>query len=57
MFGLMVWAAAAENLGHNLMDHHLGVGAGGLVEGYDDKYYYGRRANWNLYSTLQKFFW
>ena len=32
-------------LGHNLMDHHLGVGAGGLVEGYEDKYYFGRRAN------------
>jgi choline dehydrogenase-like flavoprotein len=27
------------------MDHHLGVGAGGTVEGYDDKYFYGRRAN------------
>ncbi|MBV4358630.1 GMC oxidoreductase [Pinibacter aurantiacus] len=32
-------------LGHNLMDHHLGVGAGGWVEGYEDKYYFGRRAN------------
>ncbi len=32
-------------LGHNIMDHHLGVGAGGTVEGFDDKYYYGRRAN------------
>jgi choline dehydrogenase-like flavoprotein len=32
-------------LGRNLMDHHLGVGAGGSVEGYEDKYYYGRRAN------------
>src|SRR5215218_10383422 len=32
-------------LGHNVMDHHLGVGAGGSVEGYDDKYYFGRRAN------------
>src|SRR5882724_2383642 len=32
-------------LGQNLMDHHLGVGAGGDVEGYEDKYYYGRRAN------------
>ena len=27
------------------MDHHLGVGASGWVEGYEDKYYYGRRAN------------
>ena len=32
-------------LGHNLMDHHLGVGAFGQVDGYEDKYYYGRRAN------------
>ena len=30
-------------LGHNLMDHHLGVGASGTVEGYDDKIVYGRR--------------
>ncbi|MHA7100387.1 GMC oxidoreductase [Roseivirga pacifica] len=32
-------------LGHNIMDHHLGVGAGSKVEGYEDKYYKGRRAN------------
>jgi choline dehydrogenase-like flavoprotein len=32
-------------LGHNIMDHHLNVGASGTVEGYEDKYYYGRRAN------------
>ena len=32
-------------LGHNLMDHHLGVGASGVVEGYEDKYTYGRRPN------------
>ena len=32
-------------LGRNLMDHHLGVGASGMVEGYEDKYIYGRRAN------------
>ncbi|MEI6088695.1 MAG: GMC oxidoreductase, partial [Bacteroidota bacterium] len=31
--------------GHNLMDHHLGTGASGRVEGYEDKYYFGRRAN------------
>lgn len=30
-------------LGHNLMDHHFRVGGGGDFEGYDDKYYYGRR--------------
>jgi choline dehydrogenase-like flavoprotein len=27
------------------MDHHLGVGAGGIVEGYEDKYFFGRRPN------------
>jgi hypothetical protein len=27
------------------MDHHLGIGAGGYVEGYEDKYTFGRRAN------------
>src|ERR1700743_3794381 len=37
--------SSSGELGHNLMDHHLGVGAGGIVEGFDDKYYFGRRAN------------
>ncbi len=37
--------SSSGELGHNVMDHHLGVGASGDVEGYDDKYYYGRRAN------------
>jgi len=37
--------SSSGELGHNLMDHHLNVGAGGVVEGYDDKYYFGRRAN------------
>jgi choline dehydrogenase-like flavoprotein len=37
--------SSSGELGHNLMDHHLGVGAGGWVEGYEDKYYFGRRAN------------
>ena len=32
-------------LGHNIMDHHLNVGASAEVDGYDDKYYSGRRAN------------
>jgi len=30
-------------LGRNIMDHQLGVGARGEAEGYDDKYYKGRR--------------
>ncbi|WP_445734403.1 GMC oxidoreductase [Mariniflexile sp.] len=32
-------------LGHNLMDHHYGVGASAEVDGYDEKYYKGRRPN------------
>lgn len=32
-------------LGHNIMDHHLGVGASGEFEGFDDMYYTGRRPN------------
>jgi choline dehydrogenase-like flavoprotein len=32
-------------LGHNIMDHQLGVGAGGEYDGFDDMYYAGRRAN------------
>jgi len=30
-------------LGHNLMDHHFKVGATATVDGFDDKYYKGRR--------------
>jgi len=37
--------SSSGELGHNVMDHHLDVGASGTVEGYEDKYYFGRRAN------------
>ncbi|NHA03823.1 GMC family oxidoreductase [Mucilaginibacter sp. HC2] len=37
--------SSSGELGHNLMDHHLNVNAWGQVEGYEDKYYFGRRAN------------
>jgi len=37
--------SSSGELGHNVMDHHLGVSADGVVEGYEDKYYFGRRAN------------
>jgi choline dehydrogenase-like flavoprotein len=37
--------SSSGELGHNVMDHHYMLGAEGLVEGYEDKYYYGRRAN------------
>lgn len=37
--------SSSGELGHNIMDHHLGIGARGIVEGYEDKYSYGKRAN------------
>jgi len=35
--------SSSGELGHNVMDHHFRVGAQAMVEGYDDKYYFGRR--------------
>jgi choline dehydrogenase-like flavoprotein len=43
-------------LGHNVMDHHLGIGAGGYVEGYEDKYTFGRRANGFYIPRYRNFF-
>jgi len=37
--------SSSGELGHNVMDHHYMLGAQGMVEGFEDKYYYGRRAN------------
>jgi choline dehydrogenase-like flavoprotein len=37
--------SSSGELGHNIMDHHLGAGANGKIDGYEDKYYFGRRAN------------
>jgi choline dehydrogenase-like flavoprotein len=37
--------SSSGELGHNLMDHHFRAGANGDAEGFDDKYYFGRRAN------------
>jgi len=48
--------SSSGELGHNLMDHHLGVGAHGLVEGYEDKYYFGRRANGIYIPRYQNLF-
>ena len=36
---------SSGQVGHNLMDHHYGVGASGDYEGFEDKYFYGRRPN------------
>jgi len=35
--------SSSGELGHNLMDHHFRCGASGKAEGYEDKYYFGRR--------------
>ena len=35
--------SSSGELGHNVMDHHFRTGAGGTVEGFSDKYEYGRR--------------
>ncbi|NBY25335.1 MAG: GMC family oxidoreductase [Chitinophagaceae bacterium] len=35
--------SSSGELGHNVMDHHFRCGAGGTVEGYSDRYTYGRR--------------
>ena len=35
--------SSSGELGHNAMDHHTHAGASGRVEGFDDKYYFGRR--------------
>ena len=35
--------SSSGELGHNVMDHHFRLGAGGKVEGYEDKYVFGRR--------------
>ena len=37
--------SSSGELGHNVMDHHFRCGASGTMEGYEDKYYYGRRPN------------
>lgn len=35
--------SSSGELGHNAMDHHFRTGASGTVEGFEDKYEYGRR--------------
>jgi choline dehydrogenase-like flavoprotein len=37
--------SSSGELGHNIMDHHFRVGAAGRIEGLDDRYVFGRRAN------------
>lgn len=35
--------SSSGELGHNAMDHHFRCGARGRVEGYEDRYFYGKR--------------
>ncbi len=35
----------SNELGHNVMDHHHNAGASGSIEGFEDKYHFGRRPN------------
>jgi choline dehydrogenase-like flavoprotein len=37
--------STSGELGNNLMDHHLGIGASGWYDGHEDKYVYGNRPN------------
>src|SRR5687767_6127687 len=37
--------SSSGELGCNIMDHHYNLGASGNIEGYEDKYYYGKRPN------------
>lgn len=48
--------SSSGELGHNVMDHHLNVYAGGYVEGYEDKYVFGRRANGFYIPRYRNFF-
>lgn len=34
---------SSGELGHNIMDHHYGMGAGGRLPGFEDTYYKGRK--------------
>jgi choline dehydrogenase-like flavoprotein len=38
-------ANTSGELGHNLMDHHMGSGAGGVMPGHEDKNVFGNRPN------------
>jgi choline dehydrogenase-like flavoprotein len=54
--------SSSGELGHNVMDHHYMLGAQGIIEGFEDKTTYGRRANGfyitrfaNLYGDKRDF--
>jgi choline dehydrogenase-like flavoprotein len=54
--------SSSGELGHNIMDHHYNLGASANIEGFEDKYTSGRRANGfyitrfaNLYGDKRDF--
>ena len=40
---------SSGELGHNMMDHHYGMGASGTLPGMEDTYYKGRKPNGGFY--------
>ncbi len=48
--------SSSGELGHNVMDHHLGVSASGTFEGFEDKFVFGRRANGVYVPRFRNFF-
>ena len=44
-------------LGHNVMDHHFRVGASGRFDGFEDRYYSGRRPNGPYIPRFQNLPW
>ncbi|MFM2145294.1 MAG: hypothetical protein RL732_130, partial [Bacteroidota bacterium] len=48
--------SSSGELGHNVMDHHLGVRISGEMEGFEDQYYFGRRANGIYIPRFRNFF-
>ncbi|MEP6616641.1 MAG: GMC family oxidoreductase [Ginsengibacter sp.] len=48
--------SSSGELGYNVMDHHFRCGAGGSIEGYEDKYYFGRRPNGPYIPRFQNLF-
>lgn len=47
--------SSSGELGHNVMDHHSHVSASGRIEGFEDKYTYGRRPNGIYIPRYQNF--
>jgi choline dehydrogenase-like flavoprotein len=48
--------SSSGELGHNLMDHHLSVGATGTLDGFEDKYVFGRRPTGFYIPRYRNFF-